>query len=344
MDQETQLKVVQDEISTIGEQLTDGLQARENSVLAFRKQQRLSRLKKKAECFREIQSSHNELCDLTALADSSNGTHLYQEILPEVISLKDRVEALEREILLSEPLDANSAGFSGTFPLRSTIKKFNIDEYVVKTVDESPGDIAGFRHKTLLVKGRYAYGYAQFESGVHRLVRMSPFDSAGQRHTSFASVQVSPFFEESNIRDKIIELRPGDLKITTMRSQGAGGQHVNKTETAVRIVHLPTNIVVSCQQERSQARNRALALSLLRAKLYDMDLLKKAQSKASSHNNLPDITWGSQIRSYTLQPYQLIKDLRTGHEVGTGRIQAVLDGDLDGLMEACLKHFRTPRL
>lgn len=207
------------------------------------------------------------------------------------------------------------------------------------TVDESLGDVAGIKSTTLLVTGPYAYGYAQYETGVHRLVRVSPFDSAGARHTSFASVRVSPYFDE-NSDDVGIELNVSDLKITTMRSQGAGGQHVNKTESAVRIVHVPSGITVTCQQERSQHRNRAVAMSLLKSRLYEVEMQKKAQTKVEAYNTLPEIGWGSQIRSYVLHPYQLIKDARTGHEVGTAGYQGVLDGELGGFMEASLRKFR----
>ncbi|THH10387.1 hypothetical protein EW145_g1345 [Phellinidium pouzarii] len=316
---------------------------------ASRRQQQLSHLQKQTSSLQEIQSSLDSLSELAALADESGDSALQTELLPELTALRNRAGELARALLLNAPADSHGAyievkaGSGGTEACdwasmlsRMYSRWAQAHDFSVTVVDETLGDVAGVRHRTLRVDGSYAYGYAQFESGIHRLVRMSPFDSAGQRHTSFASVQVSPYFgEEEEGNEKgggkaLIEINPADLKIQTMRSSGAGGQHVNKTESAVRITHVPSGIVVACEQERSQARNRVVALSLLRSRLYDMEQLKKAQAKSASYNNLPEISWGSQIRSYTLAPYQLIKDIRTGYEVGTGGVQAVLEGNVDG--------------
>ncbi|KAH8119759.1 peptide chain release factor [Phellopilus nigrolimitatus] len=333
---------------------------------ASRKQQQLSHLQKQTSLLHDIQTSFESLSELASLADSSGDSELYDELFPELVSLKKRADELTKTLLLSEPADASGAyievkaGSGGTEACdwagilsRMYTRWAQAHDFPVTLVDETLGEVAGIRHRMLRVDGAYAYGYAQFETGIHRLVRMSPFDAAGQRHTSFASVQVSPYFgEEDEVDEKgggggksggaksLVEINPSDLKITTMRSSGAGGQHVNKTESAVRITHIPSGLVVACQQERSQARNRTVAISLLKSRLFDMERLKKARAKNASYTNLPEISWGSQIRSYTLQPYQLIKDVRTGYEVGTGGVQSVLEGELDGFMEAGLRHFR----
>ncbi|RME21278.1 MAG: peptide chain release factor 2, partial [Deltaproteobacteria bacterium] len=196
--------------------------------------------------------------------------------------------------------------------------------------DKLAGDEAGIKSATVQVDGDYAYGYLKAEAGIHRLVRISPFDAAKRRHTSFASVFVYPQIDE----DIEIEVRDEDLRIDTYRASGAGGQHVNKTDSAVRITHIPTGIVVACQNERSQHRNKALAMKILKARLYELELQKLREKEQDLHAQKKDIGWGSQIRSYVLQPYRMVKDHRTGHEVGD--VERVLDGDLDGFIEAYL--------
>jgi len=197
-------------------------------------------------------------------------------------------------------------------------------------LDLLEGDEAGIKSVTFTASGPYAYGYFKSEHGIHRLVRISPFDASGRRHTSFAAVQVLPEVDdriEINIQDK-------DLRVDTFRASGPGGQHVNKTSSAVRLTHLPTGIVVTCQSERSQHRNRELALKVLRARLYDLEKRKREEKKQEIQESLKEIAWGSQIRSYVLQPYRLIKDHRTSHE--EGNVEAVLNGDLDAFVEAYL--------
>ncbi|MGE3870365.1 MAG: peptide chain release factor 2, partial [Pseudorhodoplanes sp.] len=202
--------------------------------------------------------------------------------------------------------------------------------YKVDWIEETEGEEAGLKSATVQIKGRNAYGWLKTENGVHRLVRISPFDSNARRHTSFASVNVYPVID-----DRIqVDLKESDVRIDTLRASGAGGQHVNKTESAIRMTHIPTNIVVYCQNDRSQHRNRAQAWDMLRARLYELELKKREEKAAADNAAKTDIGWGHQIRSYVLQPYQMVKDLRTG--VSTSDTGGVLDGDLDRFMEATL--------
>ena len=204
--------------------------------------------------------------------------------------------------------------------------------YEIEWLEESAGEEAGIKSATLRIKGDNAYGWLRTESGVHRLVRISPFDSQSRRHTSFASAWIYPVVDETIE----IEVLDKDLRIDTYRASGAGGQHVNKTDSAVRMTHLPTGIVVQCQNDRSQHKNRAEAMKMLRARLYEFELRKREEVAQAEAEAKSDIGWGHQIRSYVLQPYQMVKDLRTGAE--TGNVQAVLDGDIDAFLEASLAH------
>jgi peptide chain release factor 2 len=206
------------------------------------------------------------------------------------------------------------------------------DGYEVEILDRLEGEEAGIKSVTFAVRGEYAYGYLNGENGVHRLVRISPFDQQKRRHTSFASVYVYPEVDD----DVEIDIVDKDLRIDTFRASGAGGQHVNKTESAVRITHLPTNIVVSCQNERSQFKNRATAMKVLRSRLYDLEMQKRAAEQAVREDAKREIAWGSQIRSYVLQPYRMVKDHRTGAEMGDA--DRVLDGDIDLFVQAWLTH------
>ena len=202
--------------------------------------------------------------------------------------------------------------------------------YKLNWIEESEGEEAGLKSVTIEVKGEKAYGWMKTESGVHRLVRISPYDSSGRRHTSFASVWIYPVIDDSIE----VEVEDKDLRVDTYRASGAGGQHVNKTDSAIRITHLPTGIVVQCQNDRSQHRNRATAMSMLKARLYEAELQKREEAAPADADSKTDIGWGHQIRSYVLQPYQMVKDLRTGHE--TSDTQGVLDGDLDPFIKASL--------
>jgi len=278
-----------------------------------------------------------ELAEAEGDADTANAATADLERLA--------AEAKKREIesLLSGEADANDAflevnsGSGGTeaqdwaeMLLRMYSRWAEQHGYKVVLTEESPGEQAGLKSATIQISGPNAYGWLKTESGVHRLVRISPFDSAARRHTSFASVYVYPVVD-----DKIeIEVNPADLKTDTFRASGAGGQHVNKTESGVRFTHIPTGIVVASTQDRSQHRNRAIAMNMLKARLYELELSKREAVNAATEAGKTDIGWGHQIRSYVLQPYQMVKDLRTGVEKGNPA--AVLDGELDDFLAASL--------
>jgi peptide chain release factor 2 len=257
--------------------------------------------------------------------------------------LKARARKQQLQSLLSGEADSNdcylevNAGAGGTeaqdwaeILLRMYSRWAESRGYKIELIDESAGEEAGLKSASIMIKGMNAYGWLKTESGVHRLVRISPFDSQARRHTSFASVWVYPVVDDSievDIQDK-------DLRIDTYRASGAGGQHVNRTDSAVRITHLPTNIVVQCQNDRSQHKNKAQAMSMLKARLYEHELKKREEAAQAEQDAKSDIGWGHQIRSYVLQPYQMVKDLRT--QVEKGNAQGVLDGDLDDYLEAAL--------
>jgi len=257
--------------------------------------------------------------------------------------LKTEVARAELAALLSGEADANDtyvevhAGAGGTesqdwagMLIRMYTRWAEQHRYKVEWIEETEGEGAGIKSATVQIKGKNAFGWLKTENGVHRLVRISPFDANARRHTSFASVSVYPVVD-----DRInIEINESDVRVDTMRSGGAGGQHVNKTESAIRLTHIPTNIAVVCQNDRSQHRNRAQAWQMLRAKLYELEMKKREAKAAAEQAAKTDIGWGHQIRSYVLQPYQMVKDLRTG--VSTSNTGAVLDGDLDQFMEAAL--------
>ena len=258
-------------------------------------------------------------------------------------TLKAEVARRELEALLAGEADANDsflevhAGAGGTesqdwanMLLRMYTRWAEQHGYKVEYLEETPGEEAGIKSATVEIKGRNAFGWLKSEDGVHRLVRISPFDSNARRHTSFASVNVYPVIDDRII----VDIKEADVRTDTMRASGAGGQHVNKTESAIRLTHIPTNIVVFCQNDRSQHRNRAQAWQMLRARIYEMELKKREAQAAAEQAAKTDIGWGHQIRSYVLQPYQMVKDLRTG--VSTSATGDVLDGDLDQFMEAAL--------
>jgi peptide chain release factor 2 len=277
------------------------------------------------------------------LGDAEKDQNVVGEAEEALKKLKSEAGRRELEALLSGEADANDsyvevhAGAGGTesqdwanMLMRMYTRWAEQRGYKIEYIEETEGEEAGLKSATVQIKGRNAYGWLKTENGVHRLVRISPFDSNARRHTSFASVNVYPVID-----DRIkVDIKESDVRVDTLRASGAGGQHVNKTESAIRLTHIPTNIMVYCQNDRSQHRNRAQAWQMLRARLYDRELKKREVKAAAEQAAKTDIGWGHQIRSYVLQPYQMVKDLRTG--VQTSNTGAVLDGDLDQFMEAAL--------
>jgi peptide chain release factor 2 len=290
-----------------------------------------------------LEKRFREACDLIELAKEDDDQTFYDECVRSLAELKAEVDKAQVLSLLSEDADENNcfleinSGAGGTEAqdwvamLARMYSRWAEDhEYKCEIMDEAPGEEAGFRSITLKIAGHQAYGWLKTENGVHRLVRISPFDANARRHTSFASVFTYPETDDSV--DIVIEDK--DLKVDTYRASGAGGQHINKTDSAIRITHAPSGIVVSCQVDRSQHRNRAMALDMLRARLYELELRKKQADLDKAAAEKTDIAWGNQIRSYVLQPYQLVKDARTGVEVGNAA--SVLDGAIDIFLEAAL--------
>jgi len=285
----------------------------------------------------------DDAATLVELAEAESDAGVEQEAIAQLKALKAEAERRQIEALLSGEVDPNDtfievhSGAGGTescdwarMLFRMYARWAERHKYKVEIIEETAGDEAGIKSATLLVKGHNAHGWAKTESGVHRLVRISPFDSNARRHTSFASVWVYPVID-----DRIeIDVKESDCRIDTYRSSGAGGQHINTTDSAVRITHIPSGIVVACQGERSQHKNRATAWGMLRARLYEQEIAKREAAASATEALKSDIGWGHQIRSYVLQPYQLVKDLRTGMTSGTPG--EVLDGDLDSFMEAAL--------
>jgi peptide chain release factor 2 len=280
---------------------------------------------------------------LLELAEEEGDEETVQGVVADLDKLEKRLEALEFRRMFAGEMDPSNAfmdiqaGSGGTeaqdwanMLLRMYLRWGERRGFTTEIIEISDGDVAGIKSATVKFEGEYAYGWLRTETGVHRLVRKSPFDSGNRRHTSFASVFISPEVDD----DIEIDINPADLKVDTYRASGAGGQHVNRTESAIRITHVPSGIVVSCQSDRSQHKNRATAMKQLKAKLYEMEMQKRRVVEQAVEDSKADIGWGSQIRSYVLDQSR-IKDLRTGVEVGN--TQAVLDGDLDGFLEASLK-------
>ncbi|HET9663051.1 MAG TPA: peptide chain release factor 2 [Burkholderiales bacterium] len=290
-----------------------------------------------------LDSEIRDARELFEMARSEGDEHVLSALARDADTLEGTVAELEFRRMFSNPLDPNNcfvdiqAGSGGTEAQdwaamleRMYLRYCERKGFRAEVLEESPGEVAGIKSATLKVNGDYAYGHLRTETGVHRLVRKSPFDANNRRHTSFASVFVYPEADETIE----VEINPADLRVDTFRASGAGGQHVNKTDSAVRITHLPTNIVVQCQNDRSQHRNRAEAMAMLKSKLYELELRKRDQEKQALEDTKTDIAWGHQIRSYVLDQSR-IKDLRTNVEIGN--TQAVLDGDLDDFINASLK-------
>lgn len=307
--------------------------------------QKLTALKDFLEDFNKLTGRVEDISVLWEMAVEEKDQSLEPEIGGEISGVETALEAMELRLLLGEPYDLNNAiislnaGAGGTeaqdwvdMLFRMYFRWCEKHGMKVEVLDVLPGEEAGTKNITALVKGNYAYGYLKAEKGVHRLVRISPFDSSGRRHTSFASVEVIPEVHEDNT----VEINPSDLRIDTYRSGGAGGQHVNKTDSAVRITHLPTGIVVQCQNERSQHANRLSAMKILQARLFELQLREKERELAEQRGQQQEIGWGSQIRSYVFQPYTMVKDHRTNYEIGN--IESVMNGEIDPFIKAYLRH------
>lgn len=307
--------------------------------------QKKKRLERSIEGFDSLTRRFSDAKTLLQMADEEQDAAVKTEAMQELKALRKEIDRLQTERLLSGEADANNcfievhAGAGGTesqdwanMLLRMYIRWAEQQGFKVEIIDYSDGEEAGIKTATIRIEGDYAYGMAKTESGVHRLVRISPFDSNARRHTSFASVFAYPEVDDSV--DIVVEEK--DLRIDTFRSSGAGGQHVNKTESAVRITHLPTNIVTQCQTQRSQHRNREEAMKMLKARLYELEMQKRQAAQDAIEASKTDNGWGHQIRSYVLHPYKMVKDLRT--DVETSNTDAVLDGDLQDFIHAALVH------
>ena len=306
--------------------------------------QKSNELKAVYDTFHQLELQVEEVELLFEMYKEDPEEEIHDELVERVHSVEKELEKYELSMLLSGPHDKCSAileihpGAGGTesqdwgsMLLRMYTRWAEQHGYRIETVDYQDGEEAGIKSVTLSIEGLNAYGYLKSEKGVHRLVRISPFDAAGTRHTSFCSIDIMPQLEG----DIDIEINPDDLKIDVYRASGAGGQHINKTSSAVRITHIPTGIVTQSQAQRSQFKNKDQAMAMLKTKLYQLEEEKKAAELAEIRGEQKDIAWGSQIRNYVFHPYSLVKDLRSGHE--TGNIGAVMDGDLDPFMDAYLK-------
>ena len=304
----------------------------------------INSLKSKVEGFKKLNNELNNLLEMSELLEAEEDEELAKELLKSTYTLEKDIEKLEITTLLFGKYDNNNAiltihpGAGGTeaqdwaeMLYRMYTRWANANGYEVKELDYLEGDEAGLKSVTFSVNGDYAYGYLKGEMGVHRLVRISPFDAGGRRHTSFASVEVLP-----EITDDIeLNINPDDIKMDVYRASGAGGQHINKTSSAVRLTHIPTGIIVACQTERSQFQNRDTAMKMLKSKLLNLKEKEQKDTIDELKGIQMDIAWGSQIRSYVFCPYTLVKDHRTNYEVGN--VQAVMDGDLNGFIDSYLK-------
>jgi peptide chain release factor 2 len=304
---------------------------------------RLSQLRDLLQPLVDLEKNHQDIEELSEMLSGETNPELEQELDRMINSFLAELDRFELQTLLAGEHDAGDAiveikaGAGGTEACDWAQMLFRMYSrwaerrgYQLELLSETPGDQVGFRSVSFQLKGDYAYGYSKAEAGVHRLVRISPYDASGRRHTSFAKVEVLPVIEESEVN-----IDPEDLKVDTLRASGAGGQHVNKTESAVRITHIPTGVVVTAQSERSQHKNRASAMAVLASRLAELQRVETEEERRALKGDLGPAEWGNQIRSYVLQPYTMVKDVRTQHE--TGNILGVLDGDIDDFVQAFLK-------
>ena len=295
--------------------------------------------------FQDINSRFQDVVELLPEAIELGDSELVHELTESLTDIEKKLADLEVRKMLSGELDNKdcyleiNAGAGGTEScdwaamLSRMYQRWATKRgWTVEVIDRQEGDVAGIKSMTFRFTGPFAYGYCKSEKGVHRLVRISPFDSNAKRHTSFVSVDITPIID-----DVQVEVRPEDIRVDTFRASGAGGQHVNKTDSAVRMTHIPTNIVVSCQSQRSQIQNRETCMNMLRSKLYEKEYNERQQRLASIGGEKKEIAWGSQLRNYVFQPYTLVKDTRTKYEVGN--INAVMDGEIDDFVNAYLKEF-----
>jgi len=335
---------LKEELSTLEKQTFDTT-FWENSKNSSKVLKRINEIKNKVEKHTFINNELNTLIELIDLLKQDSDVDIESELQAGIKNLERDIEKLEISTLLSGKYDINNAiitlhpGAGGTeaqdwvdMLYRMYGRWANANGFSVEELDYLAGDEAGIKSVTFLVSGNYAYGYLKGEQGVHRLIRISPFDAGGRRHTSFASVEVLPEITE----DIEIDINPDDLRIDTYRASGAGGQHINKTSSAVRITHIPTNIVVACQTERSQIQNRETALKMLKSKLLQLKEQEHKETIDELKGPQKEIAWGSQIRSYIFCPYTLVKDHRTNYEVGN--VQSVMNGDLNGFIDSYLRN------
>ncbi len=332
----SQLKVLEEQTTK-----QDFWEDSKNSSIVLKQ---INSLKSKIENYTKIDTEINNVIEMSELLNLEPDEELAKEVLKTTSTLEKEIEKLEITTLLSGKYDNNNAiltihpGAGGTeaqdwaeMLYRMYTRWANANNYEVKELDYLEGDEAGLKSVTFSISGDYAYGYLKGEMGVHRLVRISPFDSGGRRHTSFASIEILPEITE----DIQIDINLDDLRVDTYRASGAGGQHINKTSSAIRITHIPTNIVVACQSERSQIQNRETAMKMLKSKLLNLKEKEQKDTIDELKGVQMDIAWGSQIRSYVFCPYTLVKDHRTNYEVGN--VAAVMDGDLNGFIDSYLK-------
>ncbi len=316
----------------------------DDPAVAQKVAQQVTALKESLETYRDLNRRFSDAHTLWELGMDEQDDSVYQEVESAINDINRDIEHLEMSLMLSGEYDGNNAiltlhaGAGGTeaqdwaqMLLRMFVRWAENNGFKVQTLDFLAGDEAGVKSATLLISGHNAYGYLKAEKGVHRLVRISPFDANARRHTSFAALDVMPEIDDN----VAVQINPVDLKVDTFRASGAGGQHINKTDSAVRMTHLPTGIVVQCQSERSQIQNREQCMRLLRAKLFELEQRKQQETIAEIAGEYQKIEWGSQIRSYVFHPYSMVKDHRTNTE--TGNVQAVMDGEIDIFIQAYLR-------